>query len=87
MRRLALLFCSAVLAFALTPIAAPAAAPLSADMILVNGKILTADAQFSIRDALAVRGGTIVGVGRAASKGSRDSLVLVDGIDPLAFAL
>ena len=66
MRRLALLFCSAVLAFALTPIAAPAAAPLSADMILVNGKILTADAQFSIRDALAVRGGTIVGVGRAA---------------------
>jgi predicted amidohydrolase YtcJ len=49
----------AILAFA----AVPAAWPQSADTILVNGKILTVDAQFSIRQAIAVREGKITAVG------------------------
>lgn len=36
------------------------------DTILVNGKVLTVDAQFSTREALAVRGGRIVAVGGSA---------------------
>lgn len=36
------------------------------DTILVNGKVLTVDAQFSTREALAVRGGRIVAVGSSA---------------------
>src|SRR6185436_16888808 len=38
----------------------------AADTILVNGKVLTVDAQFSTRNALAVRGGRIVAVGTDA---------------------
>jgi predicted amidohydrolase YtcJ len=45
---------------------AVAASAQVADTILVNGKILTVDAQSSTREALAVRGGTIVAVGRSA---------------------
>src|SRR4029077_2309127 len=37
--------------------------PQSADTILVNGKILTVDSQFSIRDAIAIRDGKIMTVG------------------------
>ena len=37
--------------------------PQNADTILVNGKILTVDAQFSTREAVAVRGGKITAVG------------------------
>jgi predicted amidohydrolase YtcJ len=44
----------------------PAAWPQSADTILVNGKILTVDPQFSIREAVAVRDGKIMAVGSSA---------------------
>src|ERR1700688_2992739 len=37
--------------------------PQSADTILVNGKILTVDKQFSTREAIAVREGKIMEVG------------------------
>src|SRR6266540_6531999 len=37
-----------------------------ADTILVNGKVITVDAQSSTREALAVRDGIIVAVGRSA---------------------
>jgi predicted amidohydrolase YtcJ len=65
MRRLALALCCAVISLALVPGAVPAAS-LSADTIIVNGKILTGDAHFSIREALAVRDGKIVAVGKTA---------------------
>jgi predicted amidohydrolase YtcJ len=45
--------------------AAPAAAQ-APDTILVNGKILTVDAQFSTREALAIRDGRIVALGTSA---------------------
>ena len=45
--------------------AAPAWAQ-SPDTILVNGKILTVDAQSSVREALAVRDGRIVALGTSA---------------------
>ena len=40
--------------------------PQSADTILVDGKILTVDSQFSVREALAIRGGKIAAVGSNA---------------------
>jgi predicted amidohydrolase YtcJ len=43
-----------------------AAAAQDAETILVNGKILTVDAQSSVREALAVRDGVITAVGRNA---------------------
>ena len=46
-------------------VAAPAWSQ-EADTVLVNGRILAVDAQFSVRDALAVREGKIVAVGRTA---------------------
>ncbi len=84
MRRLVLLFCSAVFALAAPAGAAGAALPaLSADTILVNGKILTGDAQFSVREALAVRNGTIVAVGRSAEmtalRGPRTQVIDLHG--------
>jgi predicted amidohydrolase YtcJ len=45
--------------------AAPAAAQ-APDTILINGKILTVDAQFSTREALAIRDGRIVALGTSA---------------------
>ena len=45
--------------------AAPAAAQ-APDTVLVNGKILTVDAQFSTREALAIRDGKILAVGSSA---------------------
>ena len=45
--------------------AAPAAAQ-APDTLLVNGKILTVDAQFSTREALAIRDGRIVALGTSA---------------------
>jgi predicted amidohydrolase YtcJ len=38
----------------------------AADTLLINGKILTADSQFSIREALAIRDGKILAVGKTA---------------------
>jgi len=52
----------AILAFA----AIPAAWPQSADTILVNGKILTVDPRFSIREGIAIRDGEITAVGSSA---------------------
>jgi predicted amidohydrolase YtcJ len=47
-------------------LASPASAQ-APDTILVNGKILTVDAQFSIREALAIRDGRIVAVDTSAN--------------------
>ena len=47
-------------------VAASPAWPQNADTILVNGKILTVDSQFSVRDAIAVRDGKITAVGSNA---------------------
>src|SRR3954463_5492187 len=49
-------------------LAAVSAAPAfsqSADTVLLNGKVLTVDNQFSIREAVAIRDGRIVGVGKS----------------------
>jgi predicted amidohydrolase YtcJ len=57
--------CSALLAMCALVAASPAW-PQNADTILVNGKILTVDSQFSVRDAIAVRDGKITAVGSNA---------------------
>lgn len=56
---------TALLAICVVAIASPAWSQ-NADTILVNGKILTVDSQFSIREAIAVRGGKITAVGSNA---------------------
>src|SRR5438105_2428380 len=38
----------------------------TADTVLLNGKILTVDSQFSIREAIAIRGGRILATGSSA---------------------
>ena len=48
------------------PVGATQAWAQVADTVLVNGKIITLDSGFSIREALAVRDGTIVAVGGRA---------------------
>jgi predicted amidohydrolase YtcJ len=45
---------------------AAAAFAADADLILHNGKVVTVDAQFSVRQAVAVKGGKITAVGRDA---------------------
>src|ERR1700676_2878488 len=52
----------ALLAICALAIASPARAQ-GADTILVNGKILTVDSQFSTREAIAMRDGKITAVG------------------------
>jgi predicted amidohydrolase YtcJ len=47
-------------------LAIPAAWSQNADTILVNGKVLTVDNQFSVRDAIAIRDGKITAVGNNA---------------------
>src|ERR1700704_1538120 len=47
-------------------VVAPAAWSQSADTILINGKILTVDNQFSAREALAIREGKIMATGSTA---------------------
>jgi hypothetical protein len=45
---------------------ATAAWPQAADTVLVNGKIVTVDAQFSIQEAVAIREGKILAVGKTS---------------------
>ena len=57
-----------VVAAAIVPTAKPAIAanqgrPETADLVLINGKILTVDAKDSIAQAVAIKGGKIVAVG------------------------
>jgi predicted amidohydrolase YtcJ len=52
--------------FAILLATATLARAQAADVLLVNGKVLTVDAQFSTRNALAIRGGRIVAVGSDA---------------------
>jgi predicted amidohydrolase YtcJ len=52
--------------FAAIALAAAPALAQPPDTILVNGKILTVDAQFSTREALAIRDGRIVALGTSA---------------------
>ena len=59
---IAIILRSALLAVCALAIASPAW-PQNADTILVNGKILTVDSQFSIREAIAIRDGKITAVG------------------------
>jgi predicted amidohydrolase YtcJ len=54
------------LVLALCLIAATTAMAQQADTILVNGKVLAVDAAFSTHEALAVRDGRIIAVGRSA---------------------
>jgi len=57
---------SAQVCFVAIALAAAPAAAQAPDTILVNGKILTVDAQFSTREALAIRDGRIVALGTSA---------------------
>src|SRR5437667_10792215 len=57
---------TAVLLVAGLTVVTPAACSQSADTILVNGKILTVDKQFSAREALAIREGKIMATGSSA---------------------
>src|SRR5688500_16279482 len=50
---------------ALLSVAAPALAQ-APDTVLLNGKVLTVDRESSVREAIAVRDGKIVAVGRTA---------------------
>lgn len=63
MRHLAI----AQICFVASALAATPAAAQAPDTILVNGKILTVDAQFSTREALAIRDGRIVALGTSAN--------------------
>ena len=45
-----------------------------ADLILVNGKIVTVDDQFRIEQAVAIKGSRIVAVGKNAELGIRNVL-------------
>ncbi|PWU02647.1 MAG: amidohydrolase [Terriglobia bacterium] len=54
-----------IVLFAVLP--ARAQESIGADTILVNGKIVTVDPQFSIREALAVRDGKILAAGKTAA--------------------
>ena len=38
-------------------------APVPADLVLLNGKVITVDAEDRVAQAVAVRGGKVVGVG------------------------
>jgi predicted amidohydrolase YtcJ len=60
-----------LLAAAILSSAAPLAAA-DADLILHNGKVVTVDAAFSIAEALAVKAGRIVAVGRSADVLARE---------------
>ncbi|MYS82643.1 hypothetical protein [Embleya scabrispora] len=40
--------------------------PVCADLVLINGRVLTVDAAFTVAEALAVRAGRIVAVGSDA---------------------
>ncbi|HTC62593.1 MAG TPA: amidohydrolase [Candidatus Saccharimonadales bacterium] len=62
---LAKLFRSAFLTMVFLAAALPACSQ-NADTILVNGKVLTVDPQFSTREAIAIRGGKITQVGSNA---------------------
>jgi predicted amidohydrolase YtcJ len=72
-----------LMGFVLILVGATVAAAQDADTILVNGKILTVDAQSSQREALAVRNGVIVGIGRSADirkmAGARTRVVDLQG--------
>ncbi len=52
-----------LVACAIAAAVAPAAQAPSADLVLINGKVVTADDRFTIAEALAVRGERIVAVG------------------------
>src|SRR5688572_5693537 len=74
----------AIAAFALTLAAAtPAAAQAPADVVLVNGKIVTVDDRFTIAEAIAIRGQRIVAVGSNAEieklKGPQTRTIALNG--------
>lgn len=56
-----------LLMVALAALAASAQELSTADAVLVNGKIVTVDPQYSIREALAVRDGKILALGNTAA--------------------
>jgi adenine deaminase len=58
--------CAIAVALALCPLLAVPARAQSADIVLVNGRIVTVDGQSSIREAVAVREGRIAAVGTSA---------------------
>ena len=56
----------AVVLLASAPARAQQRAPLGVDTVLVNGRIVTVDAQASVREALAIRGDRVVALGASA---------------------
>ena len=54
---------AALLLFAVTLVAQPQAAPKPADMVLINGKVVTLDAKNLQADAIAIRDGKVAGIG------------------------
>ncbi len=56
----------AVVLLAGAPARAQQRAPLGVDTVLVNGRIVTVDAQASVREALAIRGDRVVALGSSA---------------------
>ena len=58
--------CLRGLAVGITLLIATTALAQTADTILVNGKIVTVDAQLSTREAMAIRDGRIVSLGTSA---------------------
>ncbi|HEU0108358.1 MAG TPA: amidohydrolase, partial [Vicinamibacteria bacterium] len=56
--------CAVALVLAMTPSARAATAP--ADVVVLNGKVLTVDAAFRIAEAVAIRDGVFVLVGTSA---------------------
>jgi len=57
--------------------------PSSSDMIMYNGKIITVDGEFSIAEAVAIEGNTIVAVGKNEDmnpfKGSQTKMINLQG--------
>ena len=62
---------SVLVAAVVWPTGAPSHAQTPADLILVNGKVITVDARDSIAEAVAVTGGRIVAVGTSAEVRAR----------------
>jgi predicted amidohydrolase YtcJ len=72
-----------IVALASTLVAAAPARAQAPDTILVNGKVITVDARSSVREALAIRDGHIVGLGTSAEMrklvGPRSRLIDLQG--------
>jgi hypothetical protein len=60
------MWCALALALCAAPSAAPASAGAPADLVVLDGKVLTVDAGFRVAEAVAIRDGVFVLVGTSA---------------------